>query len=251
MYKIHTNTEFTGKNIIYLPKCHSTNDIASELAKKDNLPEGSVIITDQQTSGRGQRGNQWHTEARQNLTFSTIFKPEFLPITFNFYLNIFVSLAIRDYLGTILGNDVKIKWPNDIYYQNSKICGILIENFLKGPHISQTIVGIGINVNQDSFSISNATSLYQITHQIFNLENSLAQLLEYMELRYLQLKNKQYNRLREEYYVHMYWINEVHTFKSDHEFKGVIRGIEDTGRLRIESEGSQLAFDLKEVSFIE
>lgn len=250
MYKIHTNTEFIGKNIIYLPKCHSTNDIASELMKKNSLPEGSVVITDHQLSGRGQRGNQWLTEAGQNLTFSIVLRPDFLNIADNFYLNIFVSLAISDYLGTILGNSVKIKWPNDIYYQNSKICGILIENFLKSHFISQTITGIGLNINQNNFSISNATSLHQITHQIFNLEQALAHLLEFLEIRYFQLKQMQLNQLKEEYHQKLYWLGEEHIFRGTNEFKGVITGIEDTGRLVINTQKEKKTFDLKEVEFV-
>lgn len=250
MYKIHTNTEFIGKNIIYLPKCHSTNDIASDLMKKDNLSEGSVIITDQQLSGRGQRGNEWLTEAGQNLTFSTVLKPDFLDIAHNFYLNIFVSLAIRDYLGSILGNGVKIKWPNDIYYQNSKICGILIENFLKGHFISQTIVGIGLNVNQNYFPISNATSLYQITHQVFDLNHTLSNLLEYLEKRYLQLKLDQLVQLQNDYYKFFYWMSEKHVFKSDREFVGIIKGIDESGRLLIETGKQEKTFDLKEITFV-
>ncbi|MFW5759344.1 MAG: biotin--[acetyl-CoA-carboxylase] ligase [Cyclobacteriaceae bacterium] len=250
MFKINTNTELIGNNIIYLPKCHSTNDIASELLKKENLAEGSLIITDHQLAGRGQRGNQWLTEASQNLTFSVILKPDFLDISHSFYLNIFVSLAIRDYLGTIIGNYVKIKWPNDIYYQNSKICGILIENFLKGQFISQTILGIGLNVNQNYFSISNATSLYQITNQIYNLEHALVYLLEFLEKRYFQLKALKFDQLKQDYYRHFYWMGEEHTFKADKEFVGIIKGINKTGHLIIDTGEGIKSYDLKEIVFI-
>lgn len=250
MYKIYTNTEILGKNLIYLPKCHSTNDIASELLKKENLDEGSIIITDHQESGRGQRGNQWLATAQQNLTFSTIFEPQFLNIADNFYLNIFISLAIRDFLSTILGNSVKIKWPNDIYYQNSKICGILIENFLKGHHISQSIVGIGLNINQNEFSIVNATSLYQITNQRYNLEGCLNNLIDHLEKRYLQLRNLDLKNLKMEYYKNMYWFAESRIFKSDHEFEGSITGIDDCGKLQIMIDNDIVTFDLKEVTFI-
>jgi len=250
LYKLYTNTEIIGKNLIYLPKCHSTNDIASELLKKKDLDEGSIIITDHQESGRGQRGNQWLAAAQQNLTMSIIFKPQFLNIADNFYLNIFISLAIRDFLSTILGNNVKIKWPNDIYYQNSKICGILIENFLKSHHISHSIVGIGLNVNQNEFSIANATSLYQITNQRYNLEGCLNNLIHHLEKKYLELKKLDLKNLKMEYYKNMYWFAENRVFKSDHEFEGTIAGIDDNGKLQIVVDRDILSFDLKEVTFV-
>ena len=127
MYKIPATTLFLGKNLIFMPECHSTNDTLLLLCQKENLPEGTLVITSSQTAGRGQRGNVWEAQKDKNLTFSFLLKPSFLPVIKQFYLNIFVSLGISDFLTTISGEKVQIKWPNDILLQEKKVSGILIE----------------------------------------------------------------------------------------------------------------------------
>ena len=124
-----------------MPTCHSTNDIAADLYKKNQLNVGTVVTTGHQISGRGQRGNSWEAAPGKNITCSIVFSPSFLELTENFYLNIFSSLGIVDYLSK-LDENFKIKWPNDIFFKNRKICGLLVENTIKGQAIASSILGI-------------------------------------------------------------------------------------------------------------
>ena len=130
MYKILANTVFLGKDIIYLTECHSTNDEALERLRRREISEGSIIFTDNQTKGRGQRGNVWLSQAGMNITFSLLLKPNFLIPSEQFYLNMIISLSVVElFLG--YSDDMKIKWPNDILHQSDgKIGGILIENII-------------------------------------------------------------------------------------------------------------------------
>src|SRR5690554_4031443 len=162
MHKILANTMFLGKDILYLPVCHSTNDVAKDKLKEKEAAEGSIIITDQQTNGRGQRGNQWHSEPGMNLTFSLILSPKFLDPSELFGLNMAVALGIREALAQYISG-VMVKWPNDIVHkEKGKLGGILIENSLKGQKIESSIVGVGLNINQVEFPLSQATSLAQL-----------------------------------------------------------------------------------------
>ena len=132
------NTFFTGKFLLHLPSVDSTNNYAKNYIAKSSPIDGTVILADEQFAGRGQSGNIWLSEAGKNLTFSIIYQTSFLLATEQFYLNMAISLGISAALASILLPDsdlsVKIKWPNDIYVQNKKIAGILIENTISGIH---------------------------------------------------------------------------------------------------------------------
>jgi BirA family biotin operon repressor/biotin-[acetyl-CoA-carboxylase] ligase len=251
LYKIPANTQIIGKKIICLPTCHSTNDIASEIASQ--IEEGAVVITHHQTKGRGQRGNAWEAEAGANLTFSVVLKPSFLPVHQQFYLNIAVTLAIIDALYTFLPDDkLKIKWSNDIYYADAKLGGILIENTLEVINIKSAIVGIGLNINQTQFSHPKAISLKNILQIDFFLPEVLEKILECLEMRYLALKDKKFSSLRQDYLSRLYWYKEEHLFRDDagSEFVGQIIGVQENGRLIIQVEGGVYFFNFKEVIFV-
>lgn len=250
MHKIFTNTLFIGKEVHYLPSCHSTNDIAAELMTKKGLNEGAVVITDRQTAGRGQRGNNWEAEPHQNLTFSIVLEPHSLDISEQYLLNISISLALHDFLSQYLQEGLRIKWPNDIYGYDNKLGGILIENFIKKGQIEYTIVGIGLNINQKNFLFGKATSLSNECGQNFNLDELLPLLFSHLERRYMQLRKVVYSQLVDEYHSKLYWINERRTFKADDFFEGTIRGIDASGRLAIVIDGKTEHFHVKEVQFI-
>ena len=157
MYKIYPKTLFVGQIIQYLPSCQSTNDEASALIAQADPVEGTIVVTDHQMAGRGQRGNQWEAQAGQNLTCSLVLKPTFLSANEQFWLNIAISLGIYDGLQPLLGEALRIKWPNDIYVGDQKAGGILVENILQGYSMAWSVVGLGINVNQSDFCSSTAT----------------------------------------------------------------------------------------------
>ena len=254
MYNNPPKTLFIGKSVIYLPTCHSTNEIATSLTGKPEIFEGTVIISSIQTAGKGQRGNTWEAEPYKNLTFSLILKPNFLKVNQQFNLNIAISLAVYDLLTNYLGEKVKIKWPNDIYVESpgfsKKICGILIQNTIKKDSLENSIVGIGLNINQQSFAETKAISLLNISQKEHDLEIIFSQLMEKIEGRYLQLKESPDNLIRE-YLKVLYWYKQPHTFKASDFFKGMIVGIDEIGRLKIETGGIIRHFNFKEVEFVE
>ena len=252
MYKIPANTLFIGKKLIFMPECHSTNSLALELCQQSYVPEGTLVITDWQTAGRGQRGNTWESHPGMNLTFSVILKPTFLAIKDQFSLSMITSLAIRDYLAAMCSDPVFIKWPNDILVKQSKICGTLIENQLMGQQFTYAVVGIGLNINQQQFNIPMATSLSLIVGKDFDLQDVLEGLLSHLESRYLQLRQGRAQQLKEDYLKYLYRFNEHHTFQSgDDQFGGKILGIDDQGRLRVLIRDQERDFGVKEISFVD
>jgi BirA family transcriptional regulator, biotin operon repressor / biotin---[acetyl-CoA-carboxylase] ligase len=254
LYNIQPNTLFTGKTLKYMPTCHSTNDIAAQMIQSsENVFEGTVIVTDNQTAGRGQRGNTWEASVGENLTFSVIFKPNFLKASDQFQLNVAVSLGVHDFLSEFIDEGLTVKWSNDIYYENQKMGGILIENSLQGYHIGHSVVGIGLNINQTKFENSRANSLRNITQnpQQYDLSEMLKKLLENLEKNYLKIKNNDYEPLKMRYLANIFRFEEYHYFrKNGQQFLGKIIGIDETGKLGIETEGIVLYFDFKEVEFL-
>ncbi len=251
MYKIRTNTLFIGQNQVFVPQCHSTNSVAAELIRKKDFTEGTIVISDHQTAGKGQRGNTWDTEPGKNLTFSLLLKPSFLLAKDQFFLTIAVSLALYNFLTVRFSAEIKIKWPNDILLNDKKICGILIENTLSGDKIQHSIVGIGLNVNQTSFSITSPTSMKLIADHEFDLTTELNLLLENLEVYYLQLRSGKNDLLNQDYLNHLYWLGEEHEFRSTNEnFMGIISGIGDNGRLNVLRDGKEISFDLKDITFV-
>jgi BirA family transcriptional regulator, biotin operon repressor / biotin---[acetyl-CoA-carboxylase] ligase len=251
LFKNFSDTRRIGKQLIYLPKCHSTNDIAAELIHKQNVADGTIIITDHQTAGRGQRGNKWESEKGLNLTFSIILFPGFLKAEDNFFLNIVITLGLLDVLSAHGTSQFKIKWPNDIYFINRKLGGILIENAVQSGFLVNAVAGIGINVNQRSFNTTRAVSLAGITLNDFDRGDLFNQIVRSIDNRYIQLVDNQRKELREAYLSGLYRFNQPGRYKSDIEFTGVITGIDEFGRLLVKSDGEIKSYDLKEIEFLD
>jgi BirA family biotin operon repressor/biotin-[acetyl-CoA-carboxylase] ligase len=253
LYKIYPKTLFLGQIIQYLPSCQSTNDEASALIAQKDPAEGLLVITDNQTVGRGQRGNQWEARSGQNLTFSLILKPNFLIASEQFWLNMAISMGVYDAFQPLLGEGLRIKWPNDVYAGNQKLGGILIENTLHGYGIAWSVAGIGLNVNQTDFTFSTATSL-QLQAPLpngYNLPGLISRLCETLEQRYLQLRAGQRDALKKDYLGVLYRYQQEHTFEANgHSFAGTIVDVDDTGQLAIASQGQVRHFGFKEVSFL-
>ncbi len=223
------------------------------IQSEETVFEGTVIITDNQTAGRGQRGNTWEANTGQNLTFSLILKPNFLKASDQFQLNVAISMGVFDFLNDFIDKDLSVKWSNDIYFEDKKMGGILIENTLQGYNIGYSIIGIGLNINQVEFQNIRATSLRNITQnpQQYDLSEMLKKLLENIEKNYLRIKNNDYESLKIKYLTNLYRFQEWHYFrKNGQQFLGQIVGIDETGKLAIETEGMVLYFDFKEVEFV-
>ncbi len=252
-------TLFIGQNSTHLKTIDSTNSYASELLREIRPAEGTFFYTYNQSKGKGQRGNVWESEPNKNVALSLILYPTFLQASRQFLLNKIIPLAVADLMAEMLkgcnkSQDVRIKWPNDIYVKNKKISGILIENSLRESSLLHSIVGIGLNINQKSFSGSavNATSLAILAGKEFDLMMCIELLCEFIEARYLQLRANHVKRIDEEYVQYLYQYNEWHHYSSDNQkFEGKIRGISAIGKLQIELKtGSVEEFDLKEVQFL-
>ncbi|MEN7550255.1 biotin--[acetyl-CoA-carboxylase] ligase [Rapidithrix thailandica] len=256
MYKSFTNTSFLGKKVIYLPSCQSTNDIAADFIRKGEAGEGSLVITSEQTAARGQRGNSWESSPYQNLTFSLVFTPTFLQPVDQFQLSMAVSLGIRDFLSQHLSPEVKVKWPNDLYFREKKLCGILIENQLQGHTLEYSIAGIGLNINQQQFTHSRAGSLSQFTGKTYVLNDLLEELLPLLEHRYLELKRLEWGQLKATYQKELLGFQAIRKYRevaSGRTFRGQVLGINQSGQLAIHDldlKSKVYYFKFKEVEFL-
>lgn len=251
MYNNLAKPFFMGKRVVYMPSCHSTNDLAADIIKNDRALEGTIVITDHQTAGRGQQGNWWEADQGKNLTFSLILTPKGLALADHFMLNIIISLGISDFLKELKFEGTTIKWPNDIYHPYGKIGGILIQNTVKSHAIEHSIVGIGLNVNQQKFNTKGATSITCISGMKYSLAEVLDDVVHCTEVRYMQFKSNMLKQLTSDYKSRMMWKDEVHTFEgASGFFTGIVRGINTEGQLEIECEEETRYFNFKEVKYI-
>lgn len=255
LYKIHPKTLFIGQNCQYLPSCQSTNDEAADLLSQTDLAEGTLIVTDNQTAGRGQRGNIWLAEPGQNLTFSLVLRPNFLPAARQFWLNIAVSVGITDALLPLTDGLIRIKWPNDLYIETQKTGGLLIENTIQGQWLAWSIVGLGLNLNQTTFTYPTATSL-QARFPLpegYHLPGVLTSICEHIEKRYLQLKAGHEAILKATYLQRLYRFGEAGRFRDAQTgtiFTGTLVGVNENGQLALMVGSDRQYFNFKEIEFL-
>ena len=238
---------------IHLPQTESTNRYAQSLT----TATPTLITTDYQTSGRGQRGNSWESEAGKNILFSLIIKPIDIPASRQFILCELISVAICDVLSRYVP-DIRIKWPNDIYYRDQKLCGILIEHDLEGSRLSRTIIGVGINVNQAHFASDapNPVSLRQILgHEVDRealLSSIAAHFFELYDNHISSDATHSQSTLHERYTHRLYRLNIPSTYKdAQGEFIASLRTVAPDGRLILEPlQGEQRSYLFKEVAYL-
>ena len=233
--------------IVHIDETDSTNSwLRKRLAADERSDANLVVWAEYQTAGRGCGTNQWESERGENLTFSMLIHPKELPATQQFHISMAISLAICEAIGQYIG-DVSIKWPNDIYWRNGKIGGILIENTLKGSIIMDSIIGVGLNVNQRVFKSDapNPVSMWQICEHETDREALLKEILEAFE-RILDSK------IREQYLSKLYRRKGYHPY-ADKEgaFMAEIVTVEDDGHLVLHDDnGKERRYAFKEVQFI-
>ena len=266
-------------DIIWLDMTDSTNMEASRrISELDNL---SVLSASKQTSGRGQMGNSWESETGKNLTFSILLKSDNGSIfqvkaCDQFIISEAAALSVTDLLAAH-GIPAKIKWPNDIYVGNRKICGILIQNSLRTGYVSSSIIGIGLNVNQTVFDVSlpNPISMMMLKDDMAGYPLNLNSLLEeFMDIFkgycncYLWGKESR-SDLRKQYLANMWRLDETARFKDlsyypdqdtcterssskEREFTGIIRGLSPIGHLIVEDieKGALKEYAFREISYI-
>ncbi|TMU50517.1 biotin--[acetyl-CoA-carboxylase] ligase [Flagellimonas algicola] len=237
--------------IIKLDATDSTNLYLRSLARAKNLEDYTCVVARAQEKGRGQMGTNWQSQPGKNLTFSVLKKFEALPAEQQFKINIAVSLAIYDALNKLNILNLKVKWPNDIMSGSDKICGILIENVLKGQAIQNSIIGIGLNVNQTEFNkLGKVASLKSILGRSLELEELLQKLLARLKFQLHDIENRTIEELLPQYAKKLFRKDKPSTFKDEkgEVFMGFIRGVSHQGKLVLELEDQIFReFGLKEV----
>ena len=231
----------------------STNTYAADLLKKNNLQEGTIIYTNYQPEGRGYSGTKWESEDGKNLLISILLFPSFINPEDQFNISMTISLGICDFLMRDIP-DCSIKWPNDIYVNNDKIAGILIESSVSGNQIESTVAGIGLNINQEKF-ISNApnpVSLTLLTGRSYDLISCINQLATDIDKRYKQLIAGNSEEIKKEYVSKLYRLNEWCEFRDNKEiYTGRVLTIGEYGRIKIEKQNGEInSYSFKEIEFI-
>lgn len=241
------------KKLIILNDTDSTNNYANRLIAEGRAVNGSVVLSQYQTSGRGQRGNSWESESGKNLLASIVLFPAFLPPVNQFYISKVTSLALIELLANHT-REVSIKWPNDIFVGNRKIAGILIETSILGNQFHSAVVGIGLNLNQEKFSgeIPNPVSLKLVTGKDFNIKESALQLAEILMKWYQKLEAGGVAEIDEVYHKNLFRMNEWAFFQKDNNrFEGRILGTGEYGQLILENRsGKQSSYMFKEIEFV-
>lgn len=238
--------------VIKIKETDSTNHWLKAQSEKQHLVEGTTIIAGYQTAGKGQRGNHWESEAGKNITCSMLLYPEFLPVQRYFLLSEAVALGLKDVVEQYI-QPAEIKWPNDIYYQDKKIAGILIENELTGKSIKKSIVGIGLNVNQEQFSegAPNAASIKQILGENINIDLLLEEIINTILFRYNTLKSGNIGSIVSAYHNSLYRKTGFHAFSDKNgSFHAKIERVADDGFLHLITDaGEKHCYAFKEVSY--
>lgn len=241
--------------IIKLNAIDSTNSFLKEMAAKSVVENFTIVVTDSQTKGRGQQETEWISESFKNLIFSTFIAFYDLNVLDSKYLNFAVSLAIFEALKEEMIPAISIKWPNDILSGNKKLCGILIENNIKGTEVSSSVIGIGLNVNQTSFpnSFKKASSLKLLKYHNFDLHKLLTTIILKLKIKIEMLNSKDFKTLETDYLSVLYKKNIPTMFKNSQDvlFMGIIRGVSKAGKLQIILEDETICeFGIKEIYFL-
>lgn len=238
---------------IHINATTSTNSTLDELCNQQSLPELSCVYTNYQSAGRGQRGNSWESEDGKNLLFSVVFYPDFLPANKQFRLSEVNALALQETLS-LYADHITVKWPNDIYWKDMKLCGTLIENDLMGLNLSRSISGSGVNLNQQQFlsDAPNPISLSQITGDTYQIETILQQIMERTAFYYEMLKKGEEEEIGRRYFSVLYRKEGFHTYRDANGiFEARILDIQPSGRLILEDRNGDIrAYLFKEVACV-
>jgi len=250
-----------GNNIIQINSIDSTNTYAQELLQQTScIPEGTVINAIEQVGGRGQRGKTWESEKGKSLTFSIVVFPDFLKGESQFLISKAVALGIADYLSKTLnpsgGNSnhqMTIKWPNDVYVNGCKISGILIENSITNQSITQSVIGVGINVNQTLFmkKLLNPISMAMVTGLKYDLTTVLSDVLNCIDVRYKTLVSRSFSVLDQDYLKTIFQLGEWCSYQIKGKVvQAKIIGVSKVGKLILENQqGNTLVCDNNEIEY--
>lgn len=240
--------------ILRLNEVESTNLHLKKIARELHPAEGSLVIADFQTAGRGQMGTSWYSTKGENLLFSLLIYPNNVVANEQFIISRIAALAVKNMLDQF-ANDIRIKWPNDIYWQDKKICGMLIENDLQGKSVENSIIGIGINVNEQDFppELSNPVSLRQITGSVQDKEYMLETFLREFFLLYREFQKGNIEGIEDEYMFDLYRVNDYYWYEdATGKFQAMIEDVLPSGHLLLRTLGGDEVrkYAFKEVTFV-
>lgn len=247
-------TLFLAKDVRFYDELDSTNDKLKELLRTETCMEGLVIKTNFQSAGRGQRNATWHSPKGENLLMSLLLYPKFLNPEQQFDLNKITALSIYTLLEDLGITNLKIKWPNDIYVSNQKISGILIENGLSSNKVSDSIIGVGLNVNTIRFPESvkaNVCSIASVLGKTFDVNQLLFGLVKNIEQYYLLLRAGKSEGIHKQFESLMlgYEENRIYVLPNGQQIEACIKGLDRSGRLVLETGGELKYFRNKEIQF--
>lgn len=237
--------------LIHLDEVTSTSSYLRNISNIEPLTDGTVVCVGFQSAGRGQKGTSWESAKGENLMFSTVLYPKGLKPDSSFIVSQIISLAIKEVLEKYT-SDISIKWPNDIYWKDKKITGILIENDIMGDEISRTIIGVGVNLNQTVFESDapNPVSLKQITGDSYAIDDILSQIIN--RILFYYEKSESPDTIKDRYRNSLFRKEGFHLFAdSENTFLAQIHDVEDSGLLVLELESGEIRkFAFKEVRYI-
>ncbi|GGG56083.1 biotin--[acetyl-CoA-carboxylase] ligase [Bizionia arctica] len=240
--------------IIKLNAIDSTNSYLKQLSVEESLVDNTIVVTNYQTKGRGQMGTTWVSEDSKNLMFSVLKDVSWLHADKSFYISMVTSLAIIKSLEYFSIPKLRIKWPNDILSEDMKVCGVLIENVIKHTHLKDSIIGIGLNINQTDFSnLPKATSLRLISGQVFNLDEVMIMIIKEITYYFKLLKAGRFQEIKNLYETLLFRKDKPSTFKDAEGsmFSGFIKSVSNSGNLQVLLEDDIIKeFDLKEISLL-
>lgn len=242
-----------GHQLIELQSVDSTNNFAAKLLDCQHPVEGTVILSHKQTKGKGQRHAEWISEDGMNLTFSIILYPKFIDAHEQMILNQMVSLAVLKFLQNKTEKTVQIKWPNDILVDEKKICGILIENSISGKHIEHSIIGIGLNLNQEDFQGFKATSLSLIEGKNYDIKTVLSELLSAIDHVSHQARSSNIQSIKQDYINNLFRYDQIAKYSfNGNTISAKIEGLDQAGRLVLFDieRNEKLICGIKEIEFI-
>ncbi|MDI1235039.1 MAG: biotin--[acetyl-CoA-carboxylase] ligase [bacterium] len=235
--KIKPNTQIIGQNLVYFARLDSTNHLAMEMHKNQIIENGTIIYTDEQTHGRGQQQKVWESAPYENLLFSILLKPVTNYSANPFTLNKCITMALCNFLKEQLPSaKVNIKWPNDLMVNNKKIAGVLIENIFSGQQLSASVVGVGMNINQQFGNHSNltATSFADIKNETVDRWMLFQQLIEKIDAYYLNMLDGDLSGIENEFNESLIGYHETVAFEIDNQVVyAQIEGCDADGRLMI------------------
>ena len=239
---------FVGQNIIELSSVDSTNNYLIDLSQNTSLVEGTIVMAKEQTAGRGQRNNTWSSESGKSLCISLLLKPK-LDISQQFLFNKFIAVSLCQALNNY-SLISKIKWPNDILIDRKKVAGILIENSIRAVKIEKSVVGIGININNNISHLPKATSIAEHVKTIPSIPHLLELICKKIEKNYFLLKQKPL-KINELYHQNFFQKGQVQKFlKNGESFDGIINSVNENGQLLLEVNGRFEFYNMGEIKFM-